>query len=339
MDSGDRPPPRVLAIVGPTASGKSKLSIPLAEALDGEIISTDSRQVYRGMDVGTDKVGREERERIPHHGLDLVDPDERYSAGRFARDARRWIEEIEDMGRVPLLVGGTGFFLRAVVEPLFREPPLDHGRREALRRYLRARPVDELVRWVRKLDPLRAESVAAGGRQRLSRALEVALLTGRSLSWWHVNAPADAPAVPAMVVQLQLPRGELYRRIDERVERMFEAGFPAEVRALLEAGYAPDDPGMTGTGYREVTEWLRGGISREEAVRRIQGATRAYARRQLTWFRNQLPADTVEVDARRPVEKAVEEVLAQWEHRRSVGGVRGMGPGIEAGRSPDSPRS
>ncbi len=303
----------VLAVVGTTASGKTALSIPLAEALAGEIISMDSRQVYRGMDIGTDKVTREERARVPHHGLDLVEPRERYSAGRFARDARRWVHEIRARGHLPLLVGGTGFFLKALLEPVFREPPLDPARRDALRTVLSRLPAEESARWVRRLDPERAELALAGGTQRTARTLEVALLTGRSLSWWHAHAPPDAPPVPARVVRLVLPREESVRRIDARVIRMFDRGLLAEVDRLLRAGADPGDPGMTGTGYREAADVLLGRATLEEAILGTQRVTRAYARRQETWFRHQLPPGALELDALLPVAEQVERVLRWWE--------------------------
>ncbi len=304
---------KVLGLVGPTASGKTALSVPIALRLDGEIISMDSRQVYRGMDVGTDKVAVEVREHVPHHGLDLIEPRERYSAGRFAREARGWIRAIHARGRVPVLVGGTGFFLKSLTEPIFAEPPLDEERRVRLRRWLRGQPLDTLERWAALLDPDRAELAAAGGRQRLSRTLELPLLTGRSMSWWHRHAPADGDPIDIDVVLLVLPREELYRRIDQRAQRMFEHGLLTEVRLLLSAGVSPEDPGMSGTGYREAAGLLRGELSLDEAVLAVQRATRAYARRQLTWYRNQLTADRIlELDATRPIEEQVDAVAAWW---------------------------
>jgi tRNA dimethylallyltransferase len=311
--------PRALAITGPTTSGKTALSLAVARAFRAEIISMDSRQVYRGMDVGTDKVAPRDREGIPHFGLDLVEPDERYSAGRFARGARLWIDEIERRGHLPMLVGGTGFFLRAVLEPIFQEPPVDEARRRALRVQLDRLPRATLARWVARLDPGRAAVAAEGGPQRLSRTLEVALLTGRPLSWWHAEALADGPAVPAAVVVLELPRDELDRRIDARVGRMVERGLLDEVRGLLARGFSPDAPGMTGTGYREVAAHLAGEMSLTAALDEMRRQTRRYARRQLTWFRNQLPADSMRLDALLTLPEQVERVVAHWEQQRGKG--------------------
>ncbi len=304
--------PRVLALVGPTASGKTELALALAGALTSEIVSVDSRQVYRGMDVGTAKATPAERARVPHHGLDLVDPDERYSAGRFARESRGWIAGIEERGRLPLLVGGTGFFLRALLAPIFAEPELDRERVDALRRWLAAQPRPLLGAWARRLDPERAALAAEGGPQRLSRTLEVALLSGRPLSEWHRVAPADGEAVAAVVVRLDLPREELDRRIEARTRRMVEEGLVAEVAGLLARGYGPGAPGMTGVGYREIVAHLRGERTLDEAVADVAAATRRYARRQLTWFRNQLPPDTVALDATLPLAERVEAVVQAW---------------------------
>ncbi len=305
--------PRFLAITGATATGKTALSLAVARRLAVEIVSMDSRQVYRGMDVGTAKVSRAEAAGVPHHGLDLIDPDERYSAGRFARDARRWIEEILARGRVPLLVGGTGFFLRALARPMFAEPPVDERRRGALRAFLRRQPPESLARWVRMLDPARAELAVQGGPQRMSRTLEVALLTGRPLSWWHRETPAEQEPQEGVVVALELPRAELDRRIEARVATMIERGLVNEVRGLLARGFGPGAPGMTGTGYREIARHLAGACTLDDAVEEIRRNTRRYARRQVTWFRHQLPGTARRIDATRPLPDQVRLTLEAWE--------------------------
>ncbi|MFW6206185.1 MAG: tRNA (adenosine(37)-N6)-dimethylallyltransferase MiaA, partial [Gemmatimonadota bacterium] len=305
-----------LVLTGPTAAGKTRLALAVAERLGGEIISADSRQVYRSLDIGTAKATAVERARVPHHGLDLVDPGERYSAGRFARDARRWVGEIQARGRVPLIVGGTGFFLRALTAPLFREPPLDRDRRERLKTFLDGLPDGALARWLAVLDPESAERLAEqGGRQRVLRALEMALLTGRPLGWWHRHRAAEGEGLDVVTFVLSLPRDVLYDRINRRVDAMLDAGLVDEVAGLLERGYDPEDPGMTATGYPEIAAYLKGSgePSLEAAADRIRRRTRGYARRQLTWFRNQLPEDTTWLDGTRPMEELVDEVVERWE--------------------------
>ena len=304
--------PTFIALTGPTTSGKTRLSCALARILEVEIISMDSRQVYKGMDIGTDKVPDDVREQVPHHALDLVHPDERYSAGQFARDARDWIKEIIKRDRVPVLAGGTGFFLKAITEPVFSEPPLDSARLKKIRRYLSTLDYRVLAKWVEKLDPERASLAIDGGPQRMSRTIEVALLTGKPLSSWHRESPSDVAALTGLIIQLELPREEIDRRINDRVTYMVERGLVSEVRSLLEAGYTFDDPGMTATGYREIAHYLEGGQTLEEAMEEIRRNTRRYARRQLTWFRNQLPPSVCMIDATASIDVQATAVLDAW---------------------------
>ena len=301
-----------LAITGPTTSGKTQVSIAVAEALDGEIICMDSRQVYRGMDIGTDKVSTENRDRVRHHGLDLRNPDEFYSAGQFGRDARGWIEQISGRGHVPLLVGGTGLFLRSLTHPLFEQPDIDPTRLEALRGFMTKRPATELERWVGALDSGRTDFAREGGPQRLGRTIEVALLTGRPLSWWHSQGTPDPEPLNGLIVVLDKDREELDRRIDARVTRMAAEGLVDEVKGLMEKGYGPQAPGMSGTGYREIAAYIDGDITLDEALDRMRSQTRQYARRQLTWFRHQLPEDAIHVDTSQSVEAQVAQVAAAW---------------------------
>ena len=304
--------PTFIALTGPTTSGKTQLSCALAQILEIENISMDSRQVYKGMDIGTDKVPADVRTKVRHHGLDLVQPNERYSAGQFARDARAWIREIIKRDRVPVLAGGTGFFLRAITEPIFAEPPVDSARLKMLRRYLSALDHRVLAKWVGRLDPERASLAIDGGPQRMSRTIEVALLTGCPLSSWHRESPLDADALTGLIIQLELPREEICKRINERVTYMVERGLVSEVRSLLEVGYTFDDPGMTATGYREIAQYLEGDQTLEEAMEEIRRNTRRYARRQLTWFRNQLPSTVRIIDATASIDFQATAVLDAW---------------------------
>lgn len=241
------------------------------------------------MDIGTDKVELPKRALVPHHGLDRVDPNERYSAGRFQRDATRAIRSILARRRVPVVVGGTGFFINALRQPLFAEPELDPEARSGLEAVLGHWDRPRLERAVRLLDPARAEVATQGGRQRMFRTIEVALLTGVPLSTWHRTSAGPPPSFQYVTVVLELPRDELDRRINTRVSHMVERGFVGEVERLLAAGFDRSCPGMTSTGYREVASYLSGECSLEEALESMRLQTRRYARRQLTWFRHQVP--------------------------------------------------
>lgn len=310
-----RGPP--IAIVGPTASGKTALSIEVARRLDGEIIVMDSRQIYREMEIGTAKPDAEERSRIPHHGLDIVDPSQRFSAGKFADYARRLVAAIEHRGRLPLLVGGTGFFLRALTHPIFREPPLDRERRRDLADFLGGLDDETMLRWLRELDPESAERLRSwGGRQRRMRALEMPLLTGRTLPWWHRHSPSEEAPLRPLTFVLQLDRDVLDGRIDRRIEAMVELGLVEEVRRLLRSGYHADSPGMRSVGYAELIPHIEGETTLDEALEEVRKNTRAYAKRQSTWFRQKLPAGAVELDATESVAALTQRVVTEWERRQ-----------------------
>lgn len=307
--------PGVLAVLGPTATGKTRLALDLAERLDGEIVSLDSRQAYAGLGVGAAAPGEAERARVRHHGVGFLPPGARYGAGKFTRLARQWIEEIRGRGRLPLLVGGTGLFFRALVRPIFREPPMDPARRSALEGWLEERSLAELREWASGLDPALGERLAVLDRQRCLRAIEMALLTGRPLTWWQRHGPLEAEPIHAVAVVLTLPGETHRRRIRERAERALEGGWVDEVRALWAAGHDRDSPAFSSIGYRAVGDWLSGDISREEALTRIVRDTWAYARRQRTWFRHQVAPDAPRLDARRPVEALAARVCAEWRLR------------------------
>lgn len=301
-----------LAVVGPTATGKSEVAVRLAELLGGEVISLDSRQAYRGMEVGTAAPTAEQRRRVPHHGIAFLDPDQRYGAGRFARRARQWIREIRARGRVPILAGGTGLFLRALTDPVFEEPEMAAERRAALEAWLGALGDRELRRWTRRLDPRLAEELDGLDPQRCMRTLELALLSGRPLTWWQEHGEPEAPPVDAVVAVLEMDRESLRDRIRARAERQLEEGWPEEVRRLREAGYGEGDPPFTAVGYSEVAALLRGEIEREEVVDRVVADSWRYVRRQRTWFRHQVPEDALRLDATRPADELVRRIAAAW---------------------------
>lgn len=301
-----------LALVGPTASGKTALSVEVACRLGGEIISMDSRSVYRGMDIGTAKPTPEERGGIPHHGIDLVEPSARFSAAEWARYARDLIPRIRARGAVPMLVGGTGFFLRALTHPIFREPELDPAGRVRLAEAFDRLDDAELHRWLAALDPAAAARLERwGGRQRVARALEVALLTGRPLTWWHAHSAPEADPIPVLPFVLEVPRDLLFARIDRRVDEMVDAGLIEEVRGLVER-YGEDAPGLNAHAYIELFPYFRGERTLDEALDLARRNTRAYTRRQLTWFRRQLPEGAVWLDATRPRDELADEIVARW---------------------------
>jgi tRNA dimethylallyltransferase len=277
------PRPFVPVLAGPTAVGKTAVAVALGRLLPITVISADARQVYRGLDIGTAKPDAALRARLPHRGIDVVDPGERYSAGRFARDAARWLAEIAAEGRQPLVVGGTGLYIRALAGGLFREPALDPARRDRLRQWAQAMPPATLARWASRLDP----AYRGGGRQRSARSVEMALLTGRPLSWWQREA-REAGVMRPWYILLTLPRDALHRRIAARVDAMLAAGLVEEVRAVLARGVPADAPGLDAVGYREVVAMLAGRLRADELRDAIVLATRQYAKRQETWFRHQL---------------------------------------------------
>lgn len=275
--------PLTPVLVGPTAVGKTAVAAALAERVSLTVLSADARQLYRRLDIGTAKPDAALRARVPHYGLDLIEPGERYSAGRFAREAAGWLTDIRGAGRLPLVVGGTGFYVRALADGLFQEPPLDQARRDRLRDLTTRLPGARLARWAVRLDA----RFSGGGRQRAARVVEVALLTGRPLSLWQQMAQATGVMRPWYIV-LTLPRELLRRRIAERVDTMLAAGLVEEVRAELNRGTAPGAPGLDGVGYRETVAMLTGTLAPESLRDAIVRSTRAYAKRQETWFRNQL---------------------------------------------------
>lgn len=313
-----QPPTPTPVLVGPTGVGKTAVAVALAALTPVTVISADARQVYRGLDIGTAKPDRETQARVPHRGLDLVAPGERYSAGRFARDAAGWIAQTRSAGQgvEPIVVGGTGLYIRALAEGLFREPPFDPERREPLRRWSESLEGTDLARWAGRLD----QAFLGGGRQRAARAVEVALLTGHALSWWQREARESGTLRP-WYIHLTVPREVLHRRLAARVDQMLAAGLVAEVRRHLDAGVAADAAGLDGIGYREVVAMLNGQLAETALRDSILVSTRRYAKRQDTWFRNQLRHQPSAVshqpkvwvlDATRSPEQLASEIMDRW---------------------------
>lgn len=274
---------RVVAIVGPTAVGKTALSLELAARFDGEIVSADSRQIYCGMDIGTAKVTGDERARVKHHLIDVVRPDESLTLAQFRDMATAALNDIWSCGRLPFLVGGTGLYVRALLEgwAVPEVPP-----NEALRKRLYARAeregAESLHRELKEIDPGAAEAIDARNVRRVVRALEVCIETGRRISGLQTR---EDPNYATLWLGLTMPRTRLYSRIDGRVDRMLDAGFVDEVRGLLEQGYSQDMPAMSGLGYRQIAAYLQGACTLDEAVVLIKRQTRRFVRQQYNWFR------------------------------------------------------
>ncbi len=283
---GDSAESNLPVICGPTASGKSALAMRLAEEVGASIISADSRQVYRTFDIGTAKPSAEDQRRIPHFGIDVAEPDERYTAAHWAESVPGWIDDIRAAGRAPMVVGGTGFYLRALFAPLFEEPDLDPGRRAAVRDVLSAMSGDEIRRWCEALDPARATF----GRAQRERAIEVALLTGHRISDLH-HARSRAPSLTGRYLVLD-PGASLAGSIAARVDDMLARGWLDEVRGLIER-VDPEARAWTATGYDAMRQVVSGEVTLDRGRELVVFATRQYAKRQRTWFRHQLGNEQV----------------------------------------------
>ena len=280
------PDPLLVVIVGPTASGKTALSLFLAERFGGEIVNCDSVAAYRELEIGTAKPSAEERHRVPHHLFDIVSPAEPLTAGDYARRARAALDEIRGRDRLPLVVGGTGLYLRALIEGLFPGPP----RSKELRARLRARAQEKgsahLHRMLARLDPAAAHAIHPNDTAKLIRAIEVCLAARQKMTdlWRQGRDPLRGFRI--LRLGLDPERNALYARINERARRMFEAGLVEETRALL-AHYGDSAPPLSSLGYRQAGQLLRGEIDRKLAVWAAQQAHRNYAKRQMTWFRRE----------------------------------------------------
>ncbi len=276
----------LLAIAGPTAAGKTDLAIETALRLNGEIISADSMQLYRYLDIGTAKPTRKERDKVPHHLVDLVDPGEDYNVTRYQQDASEAIREVAGRGKLPLLVGGTGLYLNAVVydyqfSPMEGVPEV----RARLAEEAKEEGAATLYRRLAELDPESAARIHSRDLRRTIRALEVFYLTGKPIHSQVRDTKIRKTAYSSRLIGINRPREELYRRIEERVDRMMDAGLLAEIEGLLSRGYSPDLKPFQGLGYRHMLLYLKGEATLAEAVELLKRDTRRYAKRQLTWFK------------------------------------------------------
>jgi tRNA dimethylallyltransferase len=281
------PRPPLIAVVGPTATGKSALAIAIAEEFGGEIVSCDSTAVYRGFDIGTDKVSASEQRGIPHHMVDVAEPTEEYSAARYAREAAAVIRGVSARGRLPVLVGGTGFYYRALTRGLFEGPARNEPLRRRLERVAARRGPERLHRWLGSVDPASARRIQPRDVKRLVRALEVWLMTGRALTEHFAETTAPLPEYEVTAFALQISREETTERVSRRVDQQFARGLLDEIRGLLARGIPEAALPFTGLVYRQALEHLHG--VRDEADTRalIVRENRQYSKRQLIWFKKE----------------------------------------------------
>jgi tRNA dimethylallyltransferase len=279
--------PAAVAILGPTATGKSALALAMAELFGGEIINCDSTAVYRGFDIGTDKIAPAARRGIPHHLIDIVDPTDEYTAAQYARDAAAAIRDVHARGRLPILAGGTGFYYRALTRGLFPGPGKDAALRQRLESIAERRDVTRLHRMLRKVDAASAARIQPRDLKRLVRALEVFFLTGRPLTAHFADTVSPLPDVDVVAVALRMPAEQISERVTRRVDEQFERGLLDEIRTLLARGIPETARPFGGLVYRQALEHLHG--VRDEAATRalIAQENRRYARRQLIWFRKE----------------------------------------------------
>jgi tRNA dimethylallyltransferase len=276
----------LVAVVGPTGSGKSELALRIAEKFHGEIINCDSLQVYRHFDLGTAKLPECERRGIPHHLIDIVEPDEVFTAGDFARKAREAIAGITGRGKLPVIAGGTGFYLRALLDGLFEGPERDQPLRDRLSARESRRP-GSLHRLLRRFDPATAAKIHTNDVPKITRALEVCLLTRRPVSELFLRGRDALQGYRTLKIGLLPEREALYAKLNSRCELMFANGLLEEVRRILAMGYAETCKPFESVGYKQALQWIRSELSLEEAIESAQRSTRHYAKRQITWFRRE----------------------------------------------------
>ena len=277
---------KIIIIQGATGIGKSHLTEMLAEEFGGEIISADSRQVYRYLDIGTAKPDKAIQEKIGYHLIDIVAPDEEYNAGLFCQDAWEAFSTIINKNKIPFLAGGTGFYITAFLKGLAVIPPVTDIARDNIAELLTSKSNDEIHSYLMEVDPVAGKKIEKNDQHRIQRALEVFESSGKPISWYWAH-PIKKNDLKILNVLLMRDREELYKRINDRIDNMLTKGLIEEIKYLLRNGYQEDDPGMVSVGYREFYPWLRGEINFDEAIDLAKQHSRNYAKRQLTWYRKQ----------------------------------------------------
>ena len=293
---------QVIAIVGPTASGKTNLSVALAKAIDGEVINGDSMQVYRALNIGTAKITEEEMQGIPHHYFDILEPTDTFSVAEYQRDVRTYIEEIATRGKIPIIVGGTGLYIQSVLYDFrFTDEGSDEQVRHRLEKEASEIGKEAMHQRLLAIDPQSAKDIHPNNLRRVIRALEVYEVTGQTKSEID-QSRGQKKIYPSVIFGLSMPREQLYERIDQRVDLMIREGLEEEVRALYTKGVR-ETQSMRGIGYKEWFPYFEGDRTKEEVIEQIKKNTRQYAKRQLTYFRNKL--DVVWLDANAPIEENI----------------------------------
>ncbi len=301
---------RVIVLTGPTATGKTALAVALAQKLGGEVVSADSMQLYRGMDIGTAKPTAAEMGGVPHHMFDVADPEEDFSVSRYVELAAACVEDIHARGRVPILAGGTNLYIDSLLSGRSFAEKGDGALREQLGAEYDAEGGEAMLRKLAAVDPERAEKLNAGDKRRIVRALEIYALTGETITAHDAETRKLPPRYTSARFALNFAdRETLYRRIDRRVDAMLAQGLVEEVQALLDRGVPPEATAMQAIGYKEIAEALRGECGMEEAVARVKLGSRRYAKRQLTWLRREAELHWIVWDREPELEKGLESVL------------------------------
>lgn len=289
---------QLICIAGPTATGKTRLGVELGRELKGEVVSCDSMQIYKGMDIGTAKPSPEEPKGVPHHMLDVASPYENYSVGRYVAEAQRCVHEIVSRGMTPIVVGGTGLYMDSLVRgESFAAAPEDDNLRNELEELVKTQGKESLLEILREFDAEAAERIHPNNVKRIIRAIEIYRLTGETITEHDMESKLHSDAFDAVRIVLSFEdREKLYERINKRVDIMLERGLLEEVKGLLEQGVPRDCTAMAAIGYKELVEHIEGKCSLEEAVKKIKQNSRRYAKRQLTWFRRYENAKWIYVD-------------------------------------------
>lgn len=299
--------PIVYVIGGPTASGKSKLAVELAKRVNGEIISADSMQIYKEMNIGTAKVNKEEMQGVQHYLVDFVSPDERYSVSNFKKDAEKAIEEILEKGKTPIVVGGTGLYIDSLIYGIeFQNEEVDLEYREKLNKIADEKGLESLYKKAQEIDPEAMKKISINDRKRIIRVLEIYHKTGKTKTEQELQSRKNEVKYEYKVFAITMDREKLYERIEKRIDFMIEQGLIEEVKQILEK-YHTFPTAMQGLGYKEVVEYLEGSCTKEEMIEKIKKETRHYAKRQLTWFRKN--KETIWLDGEKSTDENISIIL------------------------------